>query len=145
MIWLDDTEDYGDPNNPGSRSTSNMFEETAQVQADYPGETRITGMPASPLAYSDAVDIAAGGGPGTGKLLGFSTGYLNMRQKWQKFTGLMVAPPRTAELRIGSPYGQIGLDNRIQNLLLGTEYQETPSLLPTTAQIAASYVRPKNA
>lgn len=143
MMWIDDEPIEGDPNNPGRTNTSDMFSATTQKQADFPYEGNTTPYAYGVLPLHDAVDQTVGGIGTPGNLLGWSTGILSKLQRWKPLSGLVIMPPNTAQLQASMPYGNVGLDNRSQRLLLGTEMQEAGSLLPSAAQIAASYVRGK--
>ena len=129
----------GPPNNAGFRATETIFVDTVQVQADFPYENNVAPYVAPPLSLSATVDQTIGGIGTPGTLLGFSDGMLSVAQKWMRLSGLVISPPKTAELRASQPYGNVGLNNRAQNLLLGTQYQAIPDLLPDAATIAKSY------
>lgn len=139
MMWIDDEPIEGDPNNSGTTETQSIFADSVQMQADYPGENPVSPYAGNVKTYTEAVDQTVGGKGLTANLLGWSDGVLSVAQRWAKLTGLVIMPPKTAELRASVPYGNIGRDNSAQNLLLGTDYQETTSLLPDAATIARSY------
>lgn len=142
MIWIEaETSDASqDPKNYVKTLTSDMFDQTVQLHNAVAG----SGPEPSPYdagvqPYTETVDQTVGGVQTPGNLLGWSNGVLSRAQKWLGLGGMVLLPPRTAQLNAGTVYGKIGTSNASQNLLLGTEYQEVVSLLPDAATIARSY------
>lgn len=140
MLWIEDGPDSILP----AVATSNLFDSTMATHSS-PSYEKVRNDDITPLpvlTLSETIHQTEGGLPGNGNMLGWSTGVLSIRQRWQKLSGVILMPPKTAELRAGTPYGRVGLNNRSQNLLLGTQLQEAGDLLPTAAQIAKSYTQP---
>jgi len=142
MMWIDDEPTPGDPNNAGTTMQADMFTATVDHTSDFPNEDNTRRYNGQVLSITQAVDPTLGGVGQPGKLLSWSDGVISRAQKWRPLSGMVIKPPSTANLRAAQPYGQVGLLNHSQNLLLGTDYQDIGSLLPDTAAIAKSYTHP---
>lgn len=143
MLWIDSEDTPGDTPMVMPVQESDVFNQTVQTQADTPNEQgAATPYGGNVLAFTDAVDQTVGGRVGPGNLLGWSDGVLSIRQRWQRLTGLVIQPPRTAELNASARYGFVGLNNHAGNLLAGTSQQEVGSFLPSLTDIARSYTHP---
>lgn len=106
----------------------------AQTHQADPGEALMTVGENVPAHLPDA---STGGQNGTGQNLGYSTGFVGIRQRLQPFMGAVIQVPRE-QLPV---QGNVGASNRAGRLYAGVMDQLT-QYTPSQADYVSSYVGP---